>query len=191
MAKLLEINRSILIRSFRVGLVCWGVLILLVSGVLAGQFKENEIKAAFLYNLTNFIAWPQEAFVSPQSEFRLAILGKDRFGAILDQIVEGEKVQGKYPIVIHRIAQIDELDSCHLLYISPSAKEQWDQIFNITEGRTVLTVSDTPRFAHSGGMINLVRKAQRINIQINAQLVKQKGFTVSAKLLKLSTLVEN
>lgn len=172
------------------GLCIWGALALVATGATAGQFKENEVKAAFLFNLTNFITWPQGAFSSPDSEFRIAIVGKDPFGSVLEQIVKGEKVQGQHPVVIRRLTEASGLDSCHLLYVGSSAKHQWEQILQAIEGRSVLTISDIPRFAHTGGMVCLLHKGNRIHIQINAHLVKQKGFRASAKLLKLSTLVQ-
>ena len=157
---------------------------------MAGQFKEYEVKAVFVYNLTNFIAWPAEAFGPQRNQFRLAIVGKDPFGPLLDQLVGDEMVQGDYPIVIQRVADIDELEDCHLLFVSASAKRQWPRIFAKVKERSILTVGDTTRFAHSGGMINLVRKGKRIEIEINAELAKHCGLNISAKLLELSKIIE-
>ncbi|MGB5986309.1 MAG: YfiR family protein [Desulfobacterales bacterium] len=189
--KLSHNSRSFLLRLCAVLLMLGVVLTLADGAARADQFKENEVKAVFLYNLTNFISWPQEVFTSPQSEFRLVIFGQDPFGSVLDQIVQGEKAMGTHPIRIQRLKAIEEIEACHLLYVSAAAQHQWTRILESLNGRAVVTVSDGPRFAQNGGMINLVRKAQRINIEINADLMKQNGFSVSAKLLKLSAVIEN
>lgn len=160
-----------------------------VSNVLAGQFKEYEVKAVFVYNLTNFISWPPHAFDPLQNQFKIAIVGKDPFGPLLDQLVVDEKVQGKYAIVIERVKDIDELEGCHLLFVTAAARKQWPRIFSKVKERSILTVADTASFAHSGGMINLMRKGNRIEIEANADLAKQCGLNVSAKLLELSKII--
>lgn len=156
----------------------------------AGQFKEYEVKAVFVYNLTNFVTWPPEAFDPRHNLFKIAIVGQDPFGPLLDQLVGGEKVQGKYTVVIDRIKDVDELEGCHLLFVTASAKKQWPRIFEKVNAQSILTVADTPRFVHSGGMFNLVRRGKRIQIEINADLAKHCGLNVSAKLLELSKIIQ-
>ncbi len=155
-----------------------------------GQFKEYEVKAVFLYNLTNFIAWPEDAFNSPKDAFVIGIFGEDPFGPILDRLVKDEIVAGTHPIVVKRAADINELKPCHLLFISADAEDQWSQIFSMLESKSTLTVADTENFAHSGGMVNLTRNNNRIEIEINAELTRKSGLEVSAKLLDLCTIVE-
>jgi len=43
-------------------------------------FDEYQVKAVFLYRLTLFITWPEEAFTTPEQPFVIGILGDDPLG---------------------------------------------------------------------------------------------------------------
>src|SRR5258708_59565 len=76
--------------------------------------KEYQIKAAFLYNFTQFVSWPPEAFSEPQSPLVIGILGDDPFGSFLDEMVSGEKVNNR-PLVVKRYRSVEDIKGCHVL----------------------------------------------------------------------------
>jgi len=53
-----------------------------------------------------------------------------------------------------------------------------------------LTVSSEPFFAESGGMIGFALDDGKVKLHINLKALKQSGFSVSAKLIEVATLVE-
>jgi hypothetical protein len=55
----------------------------------AEVFDEYQVKAVFLYNLTNFITWPLEKNPAQNQTFTIGVFGRDAFGAFLDQAVAG------------------------------------------------------------------------------------------------------
>ncbi|MGH9611632.1 MAG: YfiR family protein, partial [Bryobacteraceae bacterium] len=63
---------------------------------------EYQVKAAFLLNFTKFVEWPAAAFAASDSPIAICVLGDDPFGGALDQIVEGEVVNGR-KLVIQRV----------------------------------------------------------------------------------------
>ena len=65
---------------------------------------EYGVKAAFLLNFTKFIAWPTTAFSDAQSTIEICVMGKDPFGRILDDVVQGESVNGR-KLQVRRINQ--------------------------------------------------------------------------------------
>src|SRR5258705_10422484 len=60
---------------------------------------EYQVKAAFLFNFTQFVEWPPSSFTSAQAPFVIGILGKDPFGTYLEEIISGERING-HPLVI-------------------------------------------------------------------------------------------
>ena len=50
--------------------------------------KEQLVKAAFLYNFTQFVEWPPHAYESRQSPFVIGILGENPFGNYLEELVK-------------------------------------------------------------------------------------------------------
>ena len=51
--------------------------------------NEYQVKAAFLFNFTQFMEWPKTSFPNDQSPFVIGIFGDDPFGAYLNEIVPG------------------------------------------------------------------------------------------------------
>ena len=181
-------------QSGRIWLICFFILLgMLLCPVnsLFGQpdrFPEYQIKAVFLYNLTNFITWPEKSFSGSKSEFNITILGNDPFGELLENAVKGELVQDSHPIVIKRIFLVEDLEPCHILFISETEVKKWPQIFNAVDCDSILTVSDAEGFTRAGGMVGLVRRGDRIVVEMNSDFAVSNRFKISAKLLKLAEI---
>ncbi|MDJ0621923.1 MAG: YfiR family protein [Desulfocapsaceae bacterium] len=153
------------------------------------QVPEYHLKAVFLYNLVNFVAWPEERY-EQEGAFEIAILGDDPFGSILDQTVAGEQWHGK-PIRLERHTSLADLQDhrCDILFISSSAIDQWPDILTFLDNGPTLTVADSQNFIASGGMINLMQEENRIVLEINRKAASRAGLFVSSKLLRLARVV--
>ncbi len=169
------------------------MLILFCGGITsprAQEVGEYHIKAVFLLNLTHFVNWPAEAMVT-EKPFIIGIYGPDPFGSILDRVISGEKVRSR-TITIKRYSRFSELalNPCDLLFIQSSKFAEWPQLSQYLAGSPILTVADSVGFPEQGGMVNLLKNGQTIQIQINHDAVLKSGLTMSAKLLNLAHLVK-
>lgn len=153
------------------------------------QPSENLIKAAFLYNFTKFVEWPPAAFADSTDPIVIGILGDDPFGELLDQAVE-EKISKGRRIIIERYGQIDSLDTCHILFVSSSEKDNLDQVLEYLEGSSVLTVGEMKDFARQGGAIGYVMVRSRVRLEINTDATRRAGLKTSSKLLIVAKIVE-
>jgi hypothetical protein len=181
------------------GILLIVTLILFLSGKtspLAQEVEEYHIKAVFLLNLAHFVTWPaQTSETSETAEagktFVIGIYGPDPFGPILDQVIVGERVHN-WSITINRYSQLSELAlrPCSLLFIHSSKLPEWEQLVQYLAGSPVLTVADSVGFPQQGGMVNLLKKGQTIQIQINHDAVLKSGLSMSAKLLNLAHIVK-
>jgi hypothetical protein len=162
---------------------------LLSSGLkLAAQTAtsaEYQVKAVFLFNFAQFVDWPPKAFPDPQAPLVIGVLGEDPFGTYLDETVRGEKANNR-PLVVQRYHRIGEIKTCHVLFISRSETDRFEQILNSLRGRNILTVSDAEDFAQRGGMIQLVTEKNKIRMRINLEAVKAANLTISSKLLHVA-----
>ncbi len=150
--------------------------------------REYQIKAAFLYNCTKFVEWPADRFADENAPLILCVMGKDPFGAILENSFVGKTIKGR-AIIINRNIGIDNLKFCHLLFVSSSEQERVPQIVAALLGASVLAIADMDRFANQGGGINLVRRRNKIRFEINPDAVNRAQLTLSSKLLELATIV--
>ncbi|MBI3851823.1 MAG: YfiR family protein [Verrucomicrobia bacterium] len=150
--------------------------------------KEYKVKAAFLYNFSQFVDWPAEAFPEVRAPLVIGVLGEDPFGAYLDEIVRGEKVNN-HPLVVQRYRRVEEIKTCHILYVSQSETNQLEQIFTSLKGRNILMVGDVDGFTLRGGMIRFVTEKNKIRFRINVEAAKAAKLTISSKLLRPAEIV--
>jgi hypothetical protein len=146
--------------------------------------KEFEVKAAFLFNFTQFVEWPASAFPTADAPIRIGILGDDPFGAALDETVHGESVQNRRLMVVRAI-RMEDLQDCQLVYISRSEKARLADILAATAGKAMLTVSDLDGFSAQGGVIRFYLVGKKVRFEINPEAAQQHGLRVNAQLLSL------
>ena len=151
--------------------------------------REYQIKAAFLYNFAKFVEWPAHRFADESSSIMLCVIGKDPFGATLEDTVTSKTVKGRH-IDIRRIDNVDDLDACHLLFVGLSEPERLRQIVASSHGANVLTVGDMDDFVEFGGVINLIKRANKIQFEINLVAAKQARLKLDLKLVTLASSVK-
>src|SRR5438477_7463204 len=102
--------------------MAWTAALIAATLLAGGQPRfstEYDIKAAIVFNLTQFIEWPPSAFSSAQSPIIIGVLGQNPFSKSLDRAAEGESVQ-KRRVVVKYGETLDALGPMHILYISRS-----------------------------------------------------------------------
>jgi hypothetical protein len=148
---------------------------------------EYKIKAAYLYNFTKFITWPEKT--SPT--FNICIIGNDPFGSLLSPL-ESKTVQDK-PIRLYKFDAPKQAKDCDIVYFdNPDQRADLalPGVLLVGSLKKSLTVSSEPFFAESGGMIGFALDDGKVKLHINLKALKQNGFSVSAKLIEVATLVE-
>ena len=150
--------------------------------------NEYQIKAVFLFNFTQFVDWPANAFSDAQTPLVIGVLGDDPFGPYLDETVRGEKVKDR-PLVVQRYRRPADIKTCHVLFISRSESARLDQIFGSLRGRNILTVSDIEGFARRGGMMLFLTQGNKTRLRINLEAAKAANLTISSKLLRPAEII--
>jgi hypothetical protein len=146
---------------------------------------EYELKAAFLYNFVKFVEWPPDAFAGERSPLAICVYGDDPFGHSLEGVVRGESLGG-HGLIVQRPARLDELDDCHVLFVSRSERQRMPQVLARVDGAPVLTVGDTDGFLRAGGIINFVLEENRVRFLINQEAAERSRLRISSKLLRLA-----
>ena len=165
-----------------------GAFVCTIAAAQSDQPGEYDVKAAFLFNFTKFVEWPENAFVDPQAPIVIGVIGDDPFGESLVRIVAGQKAQGRgIEIVKYRYG--DNLRRCHVLFISGSERQRRAPILASLQETSVLTVSDIDGFAEAGGAIQFVVQENRVRFVVNLEVATQGKLRVSAKLLALARVI--
>jgi len=150
---------------------------------------EYQLKAAFIYKFATYVRWPATSSADATSPFVIGVIGKDPFGPALNDVVQGQRVQGR-TIAIRRLRRLEEALRCEILFISSSERGNLHEIFAAVHGAPVLTVADMDQFAELGGMINLVTTEEHhIRFDINKGAIDRAGLKAPAQLLGLARIV--
>ncbi len=153
-----------------------------------GPLREYQVKAVFLFNFSQFVEWPATAFPDAQAPFVIGVLGEDPFGAYLDETVLGEKAAG-HSVVVRRFRRVEDVDTCHILFVARSESGRLTQILAGLRGRSVLTVGDMDSFTEHGGIIRFITENSRVRMRINLEAAKAVKLTISSKVLRPAEIV--
>jgi hypothetical protein len=115
-------------------------------------------------------------------------LGADPFGHYLDEAVRNEKVNNR-PMIVRRFRRVEDITTCHILFISPSTAGQLKRVLSALRGQSILTVSDADDFCKLGGMIRFIDERNKIRLRINLEAAKAAGLRISSKLLRPAEVV--
>lgn len=154
----------------------------------AAAAKEAEVKAAFIYNFTQFVEWEAPPSSGAAAGFDICVLGDDPVAQPLAALPSAELKGAK--VRVRLLAGEAEARSCRILFISRSARRDAAEAARQLRGPGVLTVSDAPRFARGGGVIGFFTENNRIRLEINLKAAREAGLRVSSRLLEVSRLVQ-
>ncbi len=150
--------------------------------------SEYEVKAAYLYQFGKFVEWPSSKL--PGSEgFSICTIGKDPFGARLDETLAGRTVQG-WPVIAKRLQTTESAGDCDVLFISSSERSRMEEILEAVRGKSVLTVSESMNFLQQGGMINFQMDKRKVRFGVNLSALRQANLKVSSELLKVANSIK-
>lgn len=148
--------------------------------------QEYQLKLAFMVNFARFITWPAEAFAAEQ-HMTLCVLGKNPFGPMLSGV--GGKKIGERSLKVQHLETLADNQQCQLLFVGQADVAGYARQLQTISRKPVVTVSDSPGFAESGGGIEFVIKEDKLSFIINNSGLKDKGVQASSSLLNLAASV--
>ena len=177
-----------------------GALAAVLAWALAGSPAESapptppllaqQIKAAYLDKLGEFVEWPAGVFSAPSDPARLCVAGDDPFGGLLTLAVRGQRI-GTHPILLVRLDRIDPGAPCHIVFAAGSSRQSVADMLDKLRGAPVLTVTDSGPDPASRGMVNFVLRTNRVRFEIDLRAATESGLLISSKLLSLAVKPED
>ena len=149
---------------------------------------EDQVKAAFLFNFTKFVTWPDEAFPDRQAPVRIGVLNQDELRRHLEKATSGKKVCGREVAVIDLEDVGGSLD-CQILFVGEAAVSSFQARRQCLRQSPVLIIGETEGFAENGGIINFIRVDNKVRFEINVAAAEESGLQISSKLLSLAEIV--
>ncbi|MCX7087819.1 MAG: YfiR family protein [Methylococcales bacterium] len=157
--------------------------------VFADATQEYTVKAAMALNLARFTDWPDSALKADDSVINLCVLGDN---VVQDAFLQmDQKKVGHRTLSVIYLSRLRNVDDCQVLYISGLEKNIIIQLLSEIKHKPILTIGEERTVVDYDGMVNLDTLSGKINIQINLDATKQAGLTISARVLKIATLVKS
>jgi len=147
------------------------------------QLYEQKIKAGLVYNFLKYTTWPQ----SGTGTLNVCLFGGDPFDGYLSPL-EGRTAQQSV-IDINIVRSVEGTADCNVVIIAKKQAGSLPELLRFLEGRHVLTISDISQFARNGGMVELTKEKEKINLYVNKDVLNQAGLEIQAQMLKLAKLV--
>jgi hypothetical protein len=179
---------SVIAQSLTLALVVISSCMPAFAAAPRSTVSAQKIEAVYLLNFGRFVSWPASDFHDAQSPLIIGVLGRDPFGAFLDDVVKGETIN-QHPVLVRRFSSVREVDHCHILFVSESEGSRLETVLAELADRHILTVSDIPDFAYRGGIVQFLSERERIRFRINLQRAKKSSLELSAKLLRPAEVV--
>lgn len=151
------------------------------------QLYEQKIKAGLVYNLVKYTTWPQSSVIQTQAKLVICLFGNDPFAGYLAPL-NGRTAQ-EASIFISQINAINAVGNCNVIVVHRSEEENLEALLLSIRDKNILTISDINEFSHRGGMIELTKKDEKINLFINKQSLAKAGLGMQERMLKLATIV--
>ncbi|WP_129644246.1 YfiR family protein [Peristeroidobacter agariperforans] len=148
----------------------------------AATQREDQFKAAYVFNFVKFVAWPS---TEATDTLTICFVGGEGVYTALNTGIANKHV-GARALAALKMDESQTADACDALYIEASLAAGYP----LPLKQAVLTISDAADFTTRGGMIGLFTENHRLRFAINVQSAQQAGLRISSDLLKLAADVQ-
>jgi hypothetical protein len=153
------------------------------AGTCETSLGEYSLKAAFIYNFSKFVEWP-EGIYRGRKDFCIATLGRSPLDRELAAL-NGKLVQGR-SIVFRRVNSPEDATQCQVLVISRSELARLEGILDTLRDLPVLTIAEGDDFCKKGGMLSLEKENGKIVFDVNFRETQRAKLKPNSQLLKLA-----
>lgn len=168
------------IRQLIIKLILTVLMLSHVANAVA-EPSEAELKAVFIFKFLYFTEYPP---MLPSSKILLCAMGDNPLQGQLDK-VNNREVYG-HKISVRYLNNINEIGDCQVLFIGEDDQAVVQTWLKNTQNLPILTISDADDFLEQGGMIKLVRLADRLGFDINLIPINQAKLKLASQLLQLA-----
>jgi hypothetical protein len=155
---------------------------LLFAVPVKAQVIDPKFEALFIYNFTKYIEWSK---TDGHSDFIIGILGKGDIVTEM-QLMASLKLVGDRKIIIKVFDNSENIEHCHILFITKNQSAQIPVAKQKLAGMSTLYITESPGMAQNGSGINLVSKVNKVVFEVNTKNLKDNNLEISSTLLHLA-----
>jgi hypothetical protein len=175
-------------RTIRFLLLC--LLVIPATSTSLGQgapSRENQVKAAFIYNFAQFVEWPADAFLASGAPFVVGVLGDPGLASELERTLKGKTAGGR-EFAVRNFGRVADVQRCHILFVGAAERNNAAEALHKVGGQGTLTVGDFDGFTAASGIVRFMTEDNKLRFEVNVDAARDEKLNVSSKLLKLARI---
>src|SRR3954471_18441811 len=114
--------------------------------------RENQVKAAFIYNFAQFVEWPDDAFLGNGAPFVIGVLGDSALQGELERTLKGKPAGGR-EFAVRFFNGVATIQRCHILFVGASEQARAQVVIQKVSHQGTLTVADFDGFTAASGVV--------------------------------------
>jgi hypothetical protein len=162
------------------------IAIVLTKERVVAQSRETEsnLKAAYIYNFTQYINWEAG---HDDEDFIIGELGYSGLDSALGTIARNYLVNN-HRIILRHYNKPEDIGYCQILFIPEKCDYPLHTILKRLR-RGVLTIAEKKGYAREGVALNFVLVNDKLKFEANEKAIYNMGLKASSQLLKLAIIV--
>jgi hypothetical protein len=167
----------------------WWLLSLLLmasSAFSAEAYREEPVKAAFLYRFTGFVEWPPET--QGASTFTVAVLGSKSVASELEKILHQQSIKNR-PGRVKTISSAKEVADAQMVYVGTEYRGDLRAFIQAIGATPVLIVTDHPKGLDHGATVNFMLVDQRVRFEVSLTAANRASLKIDSGMLAVAARV--
>jgi hypothetical protein len=154
---------------------------------LKAQTIDYSLQANIIYRLTKYIDWKA---VNKTDDFIIGVDGNEEAYKALTTATKN-KFANEQKIKVRLIDNIKNVNDCNILFITDEASDDLKLLFQSTQNKPILIVTEKKGMALKGSCINFIVVDDKLKLEVNKTNIEDRNLKISKELLKLTILVNN
>jgi hypothetical protein len=143
--------------------------------------NEYQFKAALVLKLTRYTTWPSEKLPAG-SPLVIGVYGQDSISTQISEAVAGRRINDR-EVVVKRIATVQEVIGCHVLFVSRSEQDRLGAVLGKTRGNPILTIGETSNFKDKGGIFILTPSGGGVDVGFDLRNLRRSSLSIPPETL--------
>ena len=154
--------------------------------ITTANAQTEKYQSLFIYNFSRYIKWPENM---SSGQFVIGVLGNSAVYDHLKEMADTKKKTQNMDIIVKRFNSINEIENCHILYVSNNFSTSIQAVSSSSATKSSLIITDKPGLAQKGATINFIEESGKMKFELNQSSADKKGLKVAGSLSALSILV--
>lgn len=159
------------------------LIIFIVLFTFKTYAQQEKYYAAFVYQFTNFISWPNVS-----SPFIIGVIGNSSVTQYFRALAREKKI-GLSNIEIKEWNTLNDIGQCDILFIPESQKSDFTSIVTKLSSKPVLIITESQGYAKQGAGISFQKTEGKIQFELNKTSINKAGLEVNSGLERLAAKV--